>query len=232
LTGSESESKYDKIFFKAKDLSEQLGVEEYVLRYWAKEFPQIVPIKLGNKRNLYTAKHLEIFKEIKRLLHDERYTVAGARKRLKGFDPERTEESDLAPDNPSTEEPVLQRAVADLVPGQLGVGLSTIFSGKALPDPTPPVSDQPVSERTSLAQAGPARAVPELGDLPQTRSPEAEASPTEIKATGPQPAWAQLVGFQPFGAPAGPKTLVQSDELKEAIQELLDIKAILSRPLD
>ena len=69
MKGSGSEPKIKKIFFKAKDLAEILGVEEYVLRYWTKEFPQIEPIKIGTKRNLYTAEHLELFREVKRLLH-------------------------------------------------------------------------------------------------------------------------------------------------------------------
>ncbi|MDR2387188.1 MAG: MerR family transcriptional regulator [Deltaproteobacteria bacterium] len=72
-----------QVLFKLKDLSKQLGVEQHVLRYWEKEFDHIQPIKIGNRRNLYTAKQLEYFQEVKRLLKNEGYTLAGARKYLK-----------------------------------------------------------------------------------------------------------------------------------------------------
>ncbi|MDR1295998.1 MAG: MerR family transcriptional regulator [Deltaproteobacteria bacterium] len=70
------------VYYKLKDLSEILAVEKHVLRYWEREFPQIEPIRIGQRRNLYTREHLRVFREIKRLLYEERYTVAGARRRL------------------------------------------------------------------------------------------------------------------------------------------------------
>lgn len=60
-----------------------LGVESSVLRYWEKEFTQIKPMKVGPRKRLYRRKDHDIFKEIKRLLYDERFTIAGAQKRLK-----------------------------------------------------------------------------------------------------------------------------------------------------
>ncbi|MDR1051333.1 MAG: MerR family transcriptional regulator [Deltaproteobacteria bacterium] len=71
-----------QVYYKLKDLSEILAVEKHVLRYWEREFPQIEPIRIGQRRNLYTREHLRVFREIKRLLYEERYTVAGARRRL------------------------------------------------------------------------------------------------------------------------------------------------------
>ncbi|MDR3134489.1 MAG: MerR family transcriptional regulator [Deltaproteobacteria bacterium] len=69
-------------FYKLAEVARILEVEKHVLRYWEKEFPQIEPLKIGHRRNLYSQGHLEVFREIKRLLYDERYTVAGARLRL------------------------------------------------------------------------------------------------------------------------------------------------------
>ena len=71
-----------QIFFKIGDLSEKLGVESHVLRFWEKEFPQIKPLKVGAKKRLYRPQELALFQEIKRLLYEERYTIAGARKKL------------------------------------------------------------------------------------------------------------------------------------------------------
>jgi DNA-binding transcriptional MerR regulator len=74
----------EQVFYKLSELSEMLGVETSVLRYWEKEFSQIKPMKVGPRKRLYRRKDFEIFEEIKRLLYEERFTVAGAQKRLRG----------------------------------------------------------------------------------------------------------------------------------------------------
>ncbi|MDR2302209.1 MAG: MerR family transcriptional regulator [Deltaproteobacteria bacterium] len=66
--GVDKDNRAVQVFFKLRDLSELVGVEKHVLRYWEKEFDHIQPMKIGTRRNLYTAEHLEKFKEIKRLL--------------------------------------------------------------------------------------------------------------------------------------------------------------------
>ena len=72
----------EQVFYKISELSEMLGVESSVLRFWEKEFPQIKPMKVGQRKRLYRRKDFEVFQEIKRLLYDERFTIAGAKKRL------------------------------------------------------------------------------------------------------------------------------------------------------
>ncbi len=72
----------EQVFYKLGELSEKLGVETSVLRFWEKSFPQIKPLKTGPRRRLYRPRDLELFGEIKRLLYGERFTIAGAQKRL------------------------------------------------------------------------------------------------------------------------------------------------------
>ena len=72
----------EQVFYKLNELSEMLGVETSVLRFWEKEFPQIKPMKVSPRKRLYRHRDLEIFQEIKRLLYEERFTIAGAKKRL------------------------------------------------------------------------------------------------------------------------------------------------------
>ncbi|MDR1921841.1 MAG: MerR family transcriptional regulator [Candidatus Adiutrix sp.] len=72
----------EKIYFKIGELSEALKVEAHVLRFWEKEFSQIRPLRVGPRKRLYRRKDLETFREIKRLLYDERFTIAGAKKCL------------------------------------------------------------------------------------------------------------------------------------------------------
>ena len=73
----------DQVFYKLTELASLLGVETSVLRFWEKEFKEALkPLKAGPRKKLYRPQDLEVFKEIKRLLQDERYTIAGARQKL------------------------------------------------------------------------------------------------------------------------------------------------------
>ena len=72
----------DKLYFKIGEVARITGVEPYVLRYWESEFSTIQPVKLRNQRR-YRKRDIEAILEIRRLLYEERFTIAGARKRLK-----------------------------------------------------------------------------------------------------------------------------------------------------
>ena len=73
----------DRLFFRIGDVSEISGVEAYVLRYWETEFGNLRPRKGSNGQRQYRRKDVELILEIKRLLYDEKYTIAGARKALR-----------------------------------------------------------------------------------------------------------------------------------------------------
>ena len=74
----------DKLYFKIGEVARIVGVKPYVLRYWETEFPMIRPGKTRSKHRLYRRRDVEALLEIKRLLHNERYTIEGAKRRLKG----------------------------------------------------------------------------------------------------------------------------------------------------
>jgi DNA-binding transcriptional MerR regulator len=73
----------DKIYFKIGEVSEIVGVEPYVLRYWETEFELLKPAKAPSKHRLYKKLDVELLLEIKRLLYTEGFTIEGARKKLK-----------------------------------------------------------------------------------------------------------------------------------------------------
>ena len=73
----------NKLFFRIGDVSEITGVQRYVLRYWESEFPTLSPRKGSNGQREYRRKDLETVLEIKRLLYDAGYTIAGAKKALR-----------------------------------------------------------------------------------------------------------------------------------------------------
>ena len=72
----------DRLYFRIGEVSAITGVPPYVLRYWESEFPALQPRKSGGGQRLYRKRDVAMILEIKRLLYQERYTVAGARRRL------------------------------------------------------------------------------------------------------------------------------------------------------
>jgi len=76
-------SEAEQVFYKLSELSTLLGVSASVLRFWEKEFGEAIkPLMAGPRKRLYRPRDLEVFREIKRLLQEEGYTIAGARRRL------------------------------------------------------------------------------------------------------------------------------------------------------
>ena len=73
----------DKRYFRIGEASRIIGVEPYVLRFWEGEFPQVRPRRADSNQRTYRREDLETLLEIKRLLHDERMTIEGAKQRLK-----------------------------------------------------------------------------------------------------------------------------------------------------
>ena len=75
----------DKLFFKIGEVSELASVEQQVLRYWEDEFETLQPNKNRSGQRLYEKKDVELVLEIKSLLHIDKYTIAGAKKKLKAI---------------------------------------------------------------------------------------------------------------------------------------------------
>ncbi len=75
----------DKIYFRIGEVSKLVGVDTHVLRYWETEFTMIKPFRGKSKQRLYRRQDVENLLHIKALLHDEGYTISGARKYLKNL---------------------------------------------------------------------------------------------------------------------------------------------------
>jgi DNA-binding transcriptional MerR regulator len=69
--------------YRIGDVSRMTGVKAFVLRYWETEFPMLEPIKGPNGRRSYRPEDVELIRKIKRLLYDEGFTIAGARRHLR-----------------------------------------------------------------------------------------------------------------------------------------------------
>lgn len=80
--GAEAESGAERLL-KIGETAALLGVETYVLRFWETQFPFLRPRHTRSKHRFYNAKDIETLKLIKRLLHQERFTIAGAKKYIR-----------------------------------------------------------------------------------------------------------------------------------------------------
>ncbi len=72
----------NKQYFKIGEVSTLTELETYVLRYWETEFKSIRPVRMGSNQRLYRRKDVETILEIKKLLYDEGFTIAGAKKKI------------------------------------------------------------------------------------------------------------------------------------------------------
>ncbi len=73
----------NKLYFRIGEVADILSVKPYVLRYWETEFPDIRPSKSKSGQRLYKRRDVETLLQIKTLLYQERFTIDGARKRLR-----------------------------------------------------------------------------------------------------------------------------------------------------
>lgn len=73
----------DKLYFKIGEVSQLVGVEPYVLRYWESEFPGLSPRKSNTGQRMFRRKDVELLLNIKQLLYEKKFTIEGARKALK-----------------------------------------------------------------------------------------------------------------------------------------------------
>lgn len=71
-----------KNYFRIREVSEIVGVEPYILRYWESEFGKLRPTKSASGHRVYTRKDVELLLTIRHLLYEERFSIKGAKKKL------------------------------------------------------------------------------------------------------------------------------------------------------
>ncbi|AUX48360.1 MerR family transcriptional regulator [Sorangium cellulosum] len=98
-----------KLYYRIGEVAGIVGVEPHVLRYWETEFRSIRPQKSAKGQRVYSRRDVETLLKVKELLYSHRFTIAGARRKLRegGIEPP-------APDAAASSEEV-QRMRAALV---------------------------------------------------------------------------------------------------------------------
>src|SRR4030043_1752112 len=76
----------ERLYYRIGEVSRLTGLKQHVLRYWESEFKVIKPYKSGSLQRLYRRKDLDLILKIKRLLYEEGFTIAGAKKKIRDLE--------------------------------------------------------------------------------------------------------------------------------------------------
>ncbi len=72
-----------KLFYRINEVANMTGLKPYVLRYWESEFKELNPDKDASDQRRYRPTDIDVVLAIKKLLYEDRFTIEGARKRLR-----------------------------------------------------------------------------------------------------------------------------------------------------
>jgi len=72
----------EKLFYKAAEVCQITDTQPYVLRFWESEFPQLASEKNRSGQRVYRREDIDLVFKIKKLLYQEEYTIAGARRAI------------------------------------------------------------------------------------------------------------------------------------------------------
>lgn len=72
-----------KLYYSITEAAKIVSEEQHVLRYWEREFTQLRPQKNRAGNRIYSTRDMAVLMLIRKLLREERYTVAGAKEFLR-----------------------------------------------------------------------------------------------------------------------------------------------------
>ena len=72
-----------KLYYRIGEVAGIVGVEPHVLRYWETEFRSVRPQKSAKGQRIYSPRDVETLLKVKELLYAHRFTIAGARRKLR-----------------------------------------------------------------------------------------------------------------------------------------------------
>ena len=78
-----------KLYYRIGEVAGIVGVEPHVLRYWETEFRSVRPQKSAKGQRIYSRRDVETLLKVKDLLYAHRFTIAGAKRKLRegGIEP-------------------------------------------------------------------------------------------------------------------------------------------------
>src|SRR6266436_3711473 len=82
-TATQTATAAEQGLYRIGEVSRLTNLKPFVLRYWETEFPMLEPVKSPSGHRLYRQQDVDMVFRIKRLLYDEGFTIAGARRHLR-----------------------------------------------------------------------------------------------------------------------------------------------------
>jgi DNA-binding transcriptional MerR regulator len=103
-----------KLYYRIGEVAGLVGVEPHVLRYWETEFRSVRPQKSAKGQRIYSRRDVETLLKVKDLLYAHRFTIAGARRKLRegGVEP-------VAPEAVGSEESTRMREALVALRGEI-----------------------------------------------------------------------------------------------------------------
>ena len=83
MSAQDRQDKLQKLYFRIGEVSSIVGVEPHVLRYWESEFKSVRPQKSARGQRIYSRRDVDTLLKVKELLYSHRFTIAGAKRKLK-----------------------------------------------------------------------------------------------------------------------------------------------------
>jgi DNA-binding transcriptional MerR regulator len=82
----ENHISHERLYYRIGEVSRITGLKPHVLRYWESEFKVIKPHKGGSLQRLYRRKDLDLILKIKKLLYEDGFTIAGAKRKIRDLE--------------------------------------------------------------------------------------------------------------------------------------------------
>jgi DNA-binding transcriptional MerR regulator len=85
----------ERLYYRIGEVSRITGLKPHVLRYWESEFKVIKPYKGGSLQRLYRKKDLDLILKIRKLLYEDGFTIAGAKRKIRDLEKEENKQMKL-----------------------------------------------------------------------------------------------------------------------------------------
>jgi len=101
-----------KLYYSISEVSKITSLKQYVLRFWETEFPDLKPAKNRAGNRIYRLSDIKLIFLIKKLLYEDKYTIEGARQKLKTLN--QLKSSQMAMPFQENEEDIIRSLKKDL----------------------------------------------------------------------------------------------------------------------
>jgi DNA-binding transcriptional MerR regulator len=112
--GTATQTATEQRLYRIGEVSRLTELKTFVLRYWETEFPMLEPVKGANGHRMYRQEDVDLVFKIKRLLYDEGFTIAGARRHLRENGATASETISAGPNNENAGELLSRKMLLDL----------------------------------------------------------------------------------------------------------------------